>query len=540
MGDKLFWKLFSRRSAICFFIIIFLFLTCILRVAVIACSDYAEVQAAQSRLKIKIADLRGTIYDTNLVPITNADKKIIACVSPTPRAITAISTVLSGQDLENVLERLKSGKPVVCEVNEEINCEGIICTEIYTHNSSETAAVHTIGYTDSDNKGVSGLELAYDEILYSEKEVSVSYTCDGLGNILEGVSPELENDTSVIASGVVSTIDVNIQNVAETVAQNIQSGAVIVADAKTSKIRAVVSRPDFDCTNIAEYLEAENSPLFNRTVSAYNVGSAFKPCVAAAAIESGYQNFTHTCTGSFEIIDRIFRCHKSDGHGLTNLKYGLANSCNTFFYNLAFKVGGEKIYKVASSLNFGEKIKICENISTAKGSIPQKSTLENIAHLANFSIGQGDFTASPISMLTLYSAIANGGKYYIPSVVEGTLQNGEFTEYNIGSPTSVMKESTAKILKECLKAVVEEGTGVLAQAKTVSAAGKTATAQTGKYKNGVEICSSWFCGFFPYEEPQYTVIVFCENSQNQTVSCAEIFAEIADKITSLSVDKSTN
>ena len=68
-------------------------------------------------------------------------------------------------------------------------------------------------------------------------------------------------------------------------------------------------------------------------------------------------------------------------------------------------------------------------------------------------------------------------------------------------------------------------------AKTVSAAGKTATAQTGKYENGVEICQGWFCGFFPAENPRYTVTVFSENTKNQTKSCSEIFAIIADEVT---------
>lgn len=537
MNENIFWKLFSRRSAICFFIIISFFLSCILRITVIANSDYKQVQLAQSSLKIKISNLRGTIFDRNLIPITNSSKKIIACVSPTPRAVTAISSLLSGEKLADVLERLKDGKPVICEVDEKINCDGIICTEIYTHNSKDTPAIHTIGYTDSDNKGVSGIEKAYESILYTKEYASISYACDGLGSILQGVEPTLENNTSVIAGGVVSTIDINIQNIAEAASTSIESGAVIIADVNTSKIRGIVSRPNFDCTAIEEYLNKENSPLFNRTVSAYNVGSAFKPCVATAGIEKGYQNFTHNCTGSFEIIDRVFRCHKSDGHGITNLNTGLMNSCNTFFYNLAFKIGGDDVYKTARSFNFGEKIKICDNIYTSKSSIPNRQTLQNIAHLANFSIGQGELTASPISMLNLYCAIANGGKYYIPSVVEGTLKDGEIINYDIGSPTSVMKESTSKILKECLKSVIEEGTGVLAKPKTVSAAGKTATAQTGKYQNGSEICSTWFCGFFPFEKPKYTVIVFCENSQNQNVSCAEIFAQIADKITALSVDK---
>ncbi len=533
MSEKMFWQIFSKRSLICFFIVISLFLSCILRVAVISAKDYKQVQEQQSSLKIKIANLRGTIFDKNLIPITNSEKKIIACVSPTPRAVTAISNVLKGDALKSVLDRLKNNKPVICEVEEKIECDGIVCTEIYTHNSEKTPAIHTIGYTDSDNKGVSGLEKAYDEILYTEKTASISYSCDGLGKILSGISPNLQNDSSIIANGVVSTIDINIQNLLEEYSKSIESGAVIVSEVSNSKIRGIVSRPNFDCTAVNKYLNKQNSPLFNRTISAYNVGSAFKPCIAAAAIETGLENFTHNCTGSFRIVDRVFRCHKASGHGITDLNTGLMNSCNTFFYNLSFAVGGDKIYKTAKSLNFGEKIKLCDGIATAKGSIPNKNTLQNIAHLANFSIGQGELTATPISMLTLYNAIANGGKYYLPSIVEGTLKNGEIIKYNIGSPTIAFNEETAQSIKGYLKSVVEEGTGTLAKPKNTNAAGKTSTAQTGKYENGTEICSSWFCGFFPYENPKYSIIVFCENSEKQTKSCAEIFSQIADGITAL-------
>ena len=526
-------RIFSKRAAICFFIIIVLFFSCILRVAGTALSDYSEVQKNQSSLRLTAGNLRGTIYDRNMVPITNGKAKIIAAVSPTPRAVTAISSVLEGAELENVLERLKSGKPVLCEVPEIIDCDGIACTTVYEHNSAYTPAVHLIGYTDSDFHGVSGLQKAYDGILYSERQAAFVYTIDGQGDILSGIKPEIENDSSVTAGGVVSTIDVNIQAIAEDAAKAIQTGAVVIADAESSKIRAMVSRPDFDCTKITDALESHDSPLLNRATSAFNVGSVFKPCVAAAGIESGKGGFTYTCLGSCKIIDRYFKCHKQSGHGLMSLKSGLANSCNTFFYNFAFLIGGEMIYNMASSLNFGKSLEICDGISTAKGSLPDKSSLSNIAYLANFSIGQGELLLSPVSMLTLYCAIASDGSYAVPSVVEGTLSDGKLTEYKRKSRTRVMSEETAKLLRGYLAAVIAEGTGVKASPKTVTAAGKTATAQTGKYESGTEICEGWFCGFFPADKPKYTVIVFSENISRQSLSCAEVFAEIADRITEL-------
>ena len=104
------------------------------------------------------------------------------------------------------------------------------------------------------------------------------------------------------------------------------------------------------------------------------------------------------------------------------------------------------------------------------------------------------------------------------------------TKYDIGSPTMVFDSDTAQKIKDALALVITEGTGTSAKPSTVTAAGKTATAQTGKFENGREINSSWFCGFFPFEDPKYIVIVFCEDNTKATKQCAQIFAEIADQI----------
>ncbi len=530
--EKLFWRIFAKRSLISFFIITFLLFTCILRVAEICSENYSEVQANLSSIKIEIANQRGTIFDCNGYPLTNNKKKIFACVSPTPRAITAISTALNDEKLESVLQTLKSGKPAICEVQKKIECDGIICTEIYT-TSDYIPAIHTIGYCDSDNKGTSGLEKSYNSFLQSKYPLTIRYACDGKGRILQGVKPTIENIISPLSFGVISTIDINIQNIVESAAENLTKGAIVVADVKTAKIRGIVSAPTFTTNNIESLLNDSFTPLYNRTLGAYNVGSVFKLCVAASAVENGYEKFKYNCKGSFKIIDRTFKCHNLSGHGINDLNSAISQSCNTYFYNLGIKSGAEKLIITASNLNFGKAIRLCNGITTAKGALPTLEKLQNIAHLANFSIGQGDFTATPISLLPLYCAIATDGKYYMPSIVEGTTQNGKLTEYDYGSPTRVFSKSTADKLKSALNLVVTEGTGVLGNPKTVTAAGKTATAQTGKYENGKEIESSWFCGFFPFEEPKYAVVVFAENKALTTKPCAQIFAEIADKITTI-------
>lgn len=531
MDNRLFWKIFKTRCILSLSLSLLLFFSCILRVAVIAVSDYSEIAERQNSLRIKIQDLRGTIFDCNMTPITNNTKKIIACVSPTPRAVTALSSVLRDDELDVALERLRKGKPIICEVPEYISCDGIYCTEIFV--TENNTAVHTLGYVNSDGNGVMGLQKAYNEVLKSDSEVYVSYECNGLGEILEGATPKIENNTSIIANGVVSTIDLRLQSISENITAGLETGAVIIAETKTNKIRALVSKPLFDTQNISEYLDSPDSPLLNRAISAYNVGSVFKPCVAVAGLESGINNFHYTCTGSCEIIDRVFKCHKLTGHGYLDLEYGLANSCNTFFYNYAFKIGSEKILKTASVFQFGNKINLCDGIVTNAGNIPSAETLNNQAQLANFSIGQGELLLSPVSILPLYSAIAGGGEYYLPSIVEGVIENGEINKYKNSKPTRAMSEKTANTLREYLKTVLNSGTGESAKPKNITAAGKTATAQTGKFINGVEINQGWFCGFFPADNPIYTVIVFSENTLRQEKTCNQIFSEIADEISLL-------
>lgn len=533
MVKKSFWKVFANRSALNFFVMLLFFLFCILRLAIISSSPLASANSTSNRLSISAGDLRGTIFDCNMVPITNNQKRILAAVSPTPRAITAISAVLEGEKLNSVLESLKSGKPTVCEVPYEIKCDGIVCTTVYSTDYENFPALHTIGYTNSDGEGVTGIEKAYNELLYSEEQVRFIYEIAANGSILEGVKATVENNSSIKANGVVTTIDLNIQNIAETHAQALESGAIVIAEVKTGKIRAVTSRPTFEVGNISKYLSLENSPFLNRALSAYNVGSVFKPCVAAAAIENSLGNFTFACEGSTLVADRYFKCHKKAGHGFCDMRYALAFSCNVFFYNLAFKTGGKSLLSIAGGLKFGNSLKLCENIYTAKGNLPSESEVENIGALANLSIGQGTLLLSPISMLTLYSSIANNGVYFSPSLVEGTFENGEYKEYNIGNPTKAMQNSTATKLKNYLAEVLTMGTGSEATPKTVTAAGKTATAQTGKYENGAEICSGWFCGFFPLNNPEYAVIVFSENTSRQDFSCSKIFSLIADDITAL-------
>ena len=523
---------FAARAAVCYFLILFLLLSCVLRVAVINSQGLGSVATQQSEYKIAVRRPRGTIYDSNMLPLTNNKKSILAVALPTPAAALTVGSMLKGEAKEEFLSTLKSGKPAVCELPREIECEGVATTAVYSTEGT-AAACHVVGYLDSSGHGASGLEAAYDSLLYDNSYLYAVAEVDGKGRPLGGTAPEFISETEAPACGVVSTIDIKMQNAVKEAASGINKGAVVLSEVKTGEIKALLSLPDFDTGNISAYLESENSPFLNRALRPYSVGSIFKPCVAAAGLESGIDGGYFNCTGREYIVDRYFRCHKADGHGKVDLRQALAFSCNCFFYNFATLTGGEEILKTARKFNFGFGIKIADNLKTAAGTLPDVSALENPGGLANFSIGQGKFAASPVSMLPLYTAIANKGEYYLPSLVKSTLKDGKVTPYNKGNLTRAISKSTADTIKEYLKDVINTGTAKLAAPETVTAAGKTATAQTGRVdNNGKKINNSWFCGFFPADEPRYVAVVLSEGGN--TSATAEVFAEIADKIAEIS------
>ena len=454
-------KRFLYRSIACFFLIMLMFLSCFLRVAVIANGDYGTLCENQIEYTIEVSKRRGSIYDCNMLPLTNTNQKLIAAILPVDTAIAILPEILSGDELVSVKKLLSEGKPQVCEVQKEIECEGISYTRIYDVSSGENTANHIIGYLDEKSHGLSGIQGAYDDILYCKEGVQAVFQTAGDASLLKGVAPRFKNDSTGGKNAVVTTIDASIQSAAFNVAQGLNRGAVVVCEASSGKIRAMVSRPDFDTDDIAAALLSTDSPLVNRALSAFSVGSVFKPCVAAAALEGNEADFIYNCTGSAFIVDRNFKCHNLSGHSSVDLKNALVQSCNTFFYNFALNIGGEAIYNMASSLNFGNRLNIGRNIKTAKGNLTRLSSLLNFANLANLSIGQGELSLSPVSILTLYCAVANGGYYYVPSIIEKTIVDGVEELYDKGSKTKAFSKKTAQTIKEALIGVVEYGTELL-------------------------------------------------------------------------------
>ncbi len=521
----------SKRVIFCYTLAVIMLFVCVLRVfSVMKNENYSSAAANPSRRVISLGTSRGTIYDCNGKKITNAKTEVFAVIFSTPAAMTAIYKYFSGGEIEKITKEITQNGFSVQRVPYTIECDGIYCVETTVNADDSLAAKHIIGYTDANGEGVCGLQSSFDDLLKGEKQNTVIFTLTGQGQVLSGEEVELSYDYVKESSGVRITIDKNLQQITEQAAMSIDCGAVVVAEIATGKIRAAVSRPDYKLSNLAAAVEDEDKPLLNRLLTTYNIGSVFKPYVAAAGYELG-NSFETECVGYTDIGGLTFSCHRLQGHGMVDMTSALKFSCNSYFYQFIGIIGGKKVFDIARKAGFESSVYLAEGVAARSGSLgeilPQNLTERT---LANISIGQGELMLSPLAITNMYMAIAGNGSYRPLSLVEGIVKNGKTEkEYLLPAEVSVMGEETARKLRLDLKTVLEEeGTGQSAKPTLTTAAGKTGTAQTGVIKNGKKVTNSWFCGFFPLENPKYAVTIVSENS---SAGCGPIFKAIADKVT---------
>ena len=489
-----------------------------------------------SSKSIEIASLKGTIYDCKLRALTNCEYEYTAVAKPTPEALRQLASMLSAELFSAAKERMEKGSPVAYKVDSSaVGSEDVRIVATPRRYSSQRLACHLIGYLDSAGDGISGIEKSYNDLLNKGRsEVRAYFSAAANGRMMLGYNINISTVGSS-RTGVALTIDRDIQRITEQALDS--SGAVkacaVVIEIGSGAIRAMVSRPSFDQYNIAAGLNDGNSPLINRALLPFSVGSVFKPVVAAAALESGITDFEYECTGSADYSGVTFNCHKKDGHGIQDLCAATANSCNTYFAALAQQVGAENIIKTAVRFGFGSETLLADGIKSKSGNLPAAAELDSRAAIANISFGQGALTATPVQICCMMAAIARGGVYFPAYLIEGEVDaDGSLTEtLRYTEKRQIISPATAEKLSQYLAEVVSNGSGRRAQRELVSAAGKTATAQTGRSGEDGEIYNAWFAGWFPAEKPKYAVVILKEDGGEGAVSCAPVFKEISEKIT---------
>ncbi len=356
---------------------------------------------------------------------------------------------------------------------------------VYPYNEFLTSV---LGFTSTDGKGQSGLELYYDKYL-SGINGEVLYETDIVGVEINNGKASYRPATNGL--NLKLTIDYNVQQLCETAMQEAmevhqaKSAQIIVMDPNTGAIRGMAIKPSFNLNEIPrDDLEMLNKLGRNGIVcDIYEPGSTFKVLTAAANIEEyleGNKNafsINHVYNSSrYRYIDgqkvKCWSDHKNGKHAGLTLQGALNNSCNPIFVDIAMSLGKQTMYKYIDLFNYGATTGIDFNGET-QGMVLPISAVQNV-DLARIAFGQ-TIAVSALQLASATCAAINGGNYYTPYLVsEIYADNGIIAEkIQPQLKNRVISSKASKILNEMLEKVVSEGSGKQAYIEGYSVAGKT-------------------------------------------------------------------
>ncbi len=417
---------------------------------------------------------------------------------------------------QNILTGLSAGFP------------GIIACPAACRYGPGLLASHTIGYLNkSEGRGVSGIELVFEEELSRGQQVILGAMLDGLNRPITGMGCRLSKSKQG-SLNVILSIDRELQREAERIADRLLTrGAVVVMDPSNGDILALVSRPNFDPENISVQLKGGSSPLLNRAVCSYQPGSIFKTVVAAGVLEEGLAGMfqTFNCSGGVEVSELFVPCSHLHPEDELTMVEAYAYSCNTVFINLALKLGGEKLYYYARQFGLGEPTGI--QLDGQEGYFPSAEKMENPRYMANTAIGQGEVLVTPLQVARMMAIIAGGGRDIRPRLVLALTDclGRQVRSYGSWKGRRVISKSTANKLSYMMQAVSALGTGRSANITDQPSGVKTGTAQSGRYEADREILNRWIAGFYPLDNPRAVIVVFADSMNEGGVNQA--FGEIA-------------
>lgn len=492
-------------------------------------SIYTEAASLQGTYTRALAASRPNFYDRYGQPLTGQANQTYAVAYPGDLSSYNILKYTSEMTEEEFADQMQAGVPFLVPLTEALPASEPISTVEFPIRYSDTQlASHLLGYLNYEGNGASGLEAALNNYFTENtSKFMMSVDVDALGRALDPSSASFYTEGSSYA-GVWLSLDSKIQALAEQAADNgFTRGAIVVLDAQTSEIAAILSRPDFDSNNIAAALEEDNGALFNRSMAAYNVGSIYKLVVGAAALEAGISpDFSYECRGFIEVNGRDYYCFNHTEHGrIDSMEQAFAVSCNGYFIELGQQVGAEPIYNMAAAMGLGKSVILSEHYSSAAGVLPTKSQLSDIGELCNHSFGQGLLMATPLQVAAYTACIAAGGTYRSPSLIS-RIGDGSF---DLPEGRRIMSEQTAEILRGDLQYAMESGLMSSMHPQWTTAAGKTGTAQTGVYDvSGREQVIAWLTGWFPAENPRYVITVMVEHERTGASSALPVFCNLAD------------
>lgn len=308
------------------------------------------------------------------------------------------------------------------------------------------------------------------------------------------------------------TIDSELQQIAYDGLDG-SKGAVIVLDAETGGILAMVSRPSYDPSTVTDdwqsLMESQNSPLLNRTVQGlYPPGSTMKVLIADAALDEKITdtNEVFECDGKLKIGNSFIKESHDAVHGKVDLKEALTHSCNITFGTLAMRLKGDGLKDAFDRFGFTKALD--GQIVDSRPHLPDFGSIGD-GDIAQTGIGQGELLVSPLRMAMLASAYINGGNVMKPYLVDEVIspKGTVLFKENQEKWLSVTSSQRASVISSFMENVVENGTGGAAAVSGVKVAGKTGTAENSSGED-----HGWFIGTADVNGRKIAFAIIVENS----------------------------
>lgn len=377
-------------------------------------------------------------------------------------------------------------------------------------------------------------------------------------NAMGRVVRVLETNDAQPGHNVYLTIDIGLQKKAEELLKG-KTGAAVAMDPDTGHILAMASNPAFDPNAFVsgmshkewnELISSPFRPMENKALKGqYPPGSTYKIVSAIAGLEEGVvdENTTFYCPGFYKYGDRTFRCWKRGGHGSTAMVKALAESCDVYFYQVGQKLGVDRLSRYAKLCGLGSRTGM-DLDHEASGLVPSTKWKKKrfgvpwqSGETLSVVIGQGYNLATPLQILVLTSAVANGGTLYRPLIVD-RIETADGEVVRQRKPRQVINRlpvspETIDIIKKGLWEVVNgKGTARIARLDDIEVSGKTGTAQVVSRKKNTDPDEknrpdhlkphAWFVSYAYNGKSGIAVSVIVEHGEHGSTTAAPIAREI--------------
>tara|TARA_X000001036_G_scaffold433051_1_gene469997 strand:+ start:16191 stop:18143 length:1953 start_codon:yes stop_codon:yes gene_type:complete len=511
----------SRIGIIGSLIILFWVLLCVrlFKIQVFQGEEHRTKLIAQSHRKESIFAERGNIYDRNNDALTRNIAHYTISVNPkkiTNKTLLAKELQnVTGKDFNYYTDKLNSKRNFIFlerNIKNDVlsnkklsSIKGLNINKqyrrAYPHGS---IAGQILGYTDTDDIGISGIEKDYNKFLSGTSgHIIKSKGWTGKYQHKSG----LPNVPAINGDNIKLTIDLNYQSILQEELErrrketNAISAMGIIMNPQTGAILAMASLPNFDNNYFSKYkVETHHSRVIT---DQFEPGSTFKIVAAVAGLTEKKISLTEefNCeNGAFDYFGYKIKDHES--YGQLTLSQIIKHSSNIGVIKIAEKIGSKALYKYARDFGFGLATNLGLNGETSGTLKPEKKWSK--ISVGQISMGH-EVAVSTLQLATAFSAIANDGYLVKPYIVEHIIdQNSKvIIKNNIQIKRKISTENIMKELKKMLRQVVDSGTGIEADIEGWEVAGKTGTAQkyiNGKYSN--EHFISNFVGFLPASKPQ--------------------------------------